>query len=226
MHNRSFGGLKVEKRTDRVSSMSDPWRIFRIMSEFVDGFEFLAQEGPAVSIFGSTRTKPDEKYYQLAVKLAKLLVKEGYSVITGAGPGIMEAANRGAMEAKGNSIGLNIELPTEQKPNGFINKLLNFRYFFCRKVIFVKYSKAVVVFPGGFGTLDEFFEIVALIQTKRIKAIPVICVGKKYWSSLCKWMEEELLRTGKISVQDIKIFTIVDTAEETISVVRKFYEKK
>lgn len=216
----------MEKRIDRISNMSDPWRIFRIMSEFVDGFEFLAEEGRAVSVFGSTRTKPDDKYYQLAVKLAKLLVKEGYSVITGAGPGIMEAANRGAIEAKGTSIGLNIEMPTEQKPNNFINKLLNFRYFFCRKVIFVKYSKAVVAFPGGFGTLDEFFEIIALIQTKRIKSVPVICVGKKYWSSLFKWMEEELLNTGKISNADIKIFTIVDTAEEAISVIRKFYKKK
>lgn len=216
----------MEKRIDRLSNMSDPWRIFRIMSEFVDGFEFLSEEGPAISIFGSTKTKPDDKYYQLAVKLAKLLVKEGYSVITGAGPGIMEAANRGASEAKGNSIGLNIELPTEQKPNTFINKLLNFRYFFCRKVIFVKYSKAVIAFPGGFGTLDEFFEIIALIQTKRIKCVPVICVGRKYWSSLFKWMEEELLNAGKISGADIKIFTIVDTAEEAISVIRKFYKKK
>lgn len=216
----------MEKRTDRVSSMSDPWRIFRIMSEFVDGFEFLAEEGPAVSVFGSTRTKPDDKYYRIAVKLAKLLVKEGYSVITGAGPGIMEAANRGAIEANGDSIGLNIELPAEQKPNAFINKLLNFRYFFCRKVIFVKYSKAAMVFPGGFGTLDEFFELVALIQTKRIKTVPVVCVGRKYWSSLFRWMEEELLKTGKISTDDMKIFTIVDTAEEAIAVIRKFYEKK
>lgn len=205
--------------------MADPWRIFRIMSEFVDGFEFLAEEGPAVSVFGSTRTKPDDKYYQIAVKLAKLLVKDGYSIITGAGPGIMEAANRGAIETKGNSIGLNIELPAEQKPNAFINKLLNFKYFFCRKVIFVKYSKAVVAFPGGFGTLDEFFEIIALIQTKRIKVVPVVCVGKKYWSSLFKWMDEELLKTGKISTDDMKIFTIVDSAEEAISVIRKFYKK-
>ncbi|MFH1857055.1 MAG: TIGR00730 family Rossman fold protein [Candidatus Omnitrophota bacterium] len=202
---------------------SDPWRIFRIMSEFVDGFEFLAEQENAVSIFGSTKTKEDDTYYQLARKLAGQLVKEGYSIITGAGPGIMEAANRGAMEAKGTSIGLNIELPSEQKTNVYINKLLSFRYFFCRKVIFVKYSKALVAFPGGFGTLDEFFEIVALIQTERIKAVPVICVGKKYWSGLLEWIKENLLEPGKISTSDLEIFTIVDTAEEAIKIIKKFY---
>ena len=169
----------MEKKFDKISLEREPWRVFRIMSEFVDGFECLSKQGPAVSIFGSTKTKSTDKYYQLARNLAGTLVKEGYSIITGAGPGIMEAANKGAKEAGGNSIGLNIELPSEQKANPHITKLVSFKYFFCRKVMFTKYSKALVVFPGGFGTLDEFFETVALIQTERISPLPIICVGER-----------------------------------------------
>lgn len=215
----------VKENTGVVFS-EETWRIFRIMSEFVEGFEILSKLGPAVSVFGSTRTRPDDKYYKLAQKLTSDLVKKGYSIITGAGPGIMEAANKGAKEAKGNSIGLNIELPREQRANKYVTKLLSFRYFFCRKVMFVKYSKALVFFPGGYGTLDEFFEFIALIQTKGIKSLPVICVGKEYWSSLNKWMEEKLLRTGKISPDDAGIFSIVDTPEEVVSAIKKFQSKK
>ncbi len=216
----------MEKKFDKISLEREPWRVFRIMSEFVDGFEFLSKQGPAVSIFGSTKTRPTDKYYRLARKLAKTLVKEGYSVITGAGPGIMEAANKGAKEAGGNSIGLNIELPSEQKANPHITKLVSFKYFFCRKVMFTKYSKALVVFPGGFGTLDEFFETVALIQTKRISPLPIICVGEKYWGSLLEWMRKNLLKTERISKNNLKIFVVVDSVKETMSALKKFYRKK
>lgn len=216
----------MEKGNTGVVFSEETWRIFRIMSEFVEGFEILSRLGPAVSVFGSTKTRPEDKYYKLAQKLTSDLVKEGYSIITGAGPGIMEAANKGAKEAKGNSIGLNIELPREQRANKYVTKLLSFRYFFCRKVMFVKYSKALVFFPGGYGTLDEFFEFIALIQTKGIKSLPVICVGKEYWSSLNEWMEEKLLKTGKISSNDAGIFSIVDTSEEVVSAIKKFQRKK
>jgi hypothetical protein len=216
----------MKRRFNKILSNQETWRVFRIMSEFVDGFEFLSRQGPAVSVFGSTRTKPKDKYYQLAFELAKALVKEGYAVITGAGPGIMEAANKGANQARGNSIGLNIELPSEQKPNAYITKLLSFRYFFCRKVMFAKYSKALILFPGGFGTLDEFFELIALIQTKRIEPLPVICVGRKYWMSLLRWMKENLLKAGRISKKDLKIFVIVDSVEDVLANIKKFYRKK
>lgn len=216
----------MEEKLNRVlKNESEPWRIFRIMSEFVDGFEFLAKQEPAITIFGSTRTKPNDKYYQLARSVAGTLTKKGYSVITGAGPGIMEAANKGAKESKGNSVGLNIELPSEQKPNIYITKLLSFRYFFCRKVMFVKYAKALIIFPGGFGTLDEFFEAIALIQTGRIKRIPVICVGRKYWNNLTQWMKTDLLEADRISPEDLDIFSIVDTEEEIISAIDKFYKR-
>jgi len=204
----------------------DPWRVFRIMAEFVDGFHELSEVGPAVSIFGSARTKKSNKWYKQAEKTADLLVKGGYAVITGAGPGIMEAGNKGAANAKGNSIGLNIDLPFEQKPNKYVRELINFHYFFCRKVMFVKYATAFVIFPGGFGTLDEFFESITLIQTRRMGKFPVILFGSKYWSGLIEWMKKSVLKEDNIDPEDLDIFQIVDTPEEVIKIIKKFYVTK
>jgi len=201
----------------------DPWRIFRIMAEFVEGFDELSKIGSAVAIFGSSRTKSQDKYYKMAEETAALLSKNGYSIITGAGPGIMEAANKGAKKACGISIGLNIEVPSVQKPNKFITKLLEFRYFFCRKVMFVKYAKAFVIFPGGPGTMDEFFESVTLIQTKRIERIPVILVGKEYWKGLIGWMREEMLKEDRLEKEDMDIFNVVDSPQEVLKKIRLFY---
>lgn len=204
----------------------DPWRVFRIIGEFVDGFETLSKIGPAVSIFGSARAKRGSKYYRLAEEAGSRITKEGYTVITGAGPGIMEAANKGARAAGGASIGLNIDVPMVQKPNRYITTLIDFRYFFCRKVMFVKYSKAFVVMPGGFGTLDELFEALTLTQTKRIIPFPIIMVGKEYWSGLLEWVKKSMLGDGCISDSDLKLFHLVDTTEEVISIIRKFYNPK
>jgi len=204
----------------------ETWRVFRIMSEFVDGFEELSDIGPAVSIFGSSRSKASTLDYKRAEKLAGLLVKEGYAVITGAGPGIMEGANKGASEAGGESIGLNIELPFEQKANPYVKTRLEFRFFFCRRVMFVKYADAFVFLPGGYGTLDEFFEIITLIQTQKIKPIPVILLGKRYWNTFFKWAKEVLLDGDFIEPQDLKIFHIVETPEEVIKLIRRLRKKR
>lgn len=206
-------------------TQEDPWRVFRIMSEFVEGFEELSQIGAAVTIFGSARTKPSQKYYKLAEEIAEKLVKAKYAVITGAGPGIMEAANKGAKNAGGISIGLNIEVPLEQMPNPYVTQLINFRYFFCRKVMFVKYAKAFVVLPGGFGTMDEFFESITLIQTKRIKAFPVVLVGSEYWGGLVDWIKEKLYKTERIDKKDLEIFSISDTAKDVVEKIKEFYDK-
>ncbi len=203
----------------------DPWRIFRIMSEFVDGFDELSKIGNAVTVFGSSRTKPDAKYYKLAEDTAELLSKNGFSIITGAGPGIMEAANKGAKKGGSPSIGLNIHVPIIQKPNRFVTKLLEFRYFFCRKVMFVKYAKAFVIFPGGFGTMDEFFESITLIQTKRIEEFPVVLVGSEYWKTLVDWMKQEMLKKDRIVKEDLDIFKIADTPEEVLKIIKVFYSK-
>ena len=211
----------MRKRYDFTTE--DPWRIFRIMSEFVEGFEDLSRVGPAVTFFGSARTKPREEYYKLAEKAAGLLARQGYAIMTGAGPGIMEAANKGAKKAGGASVGLNIEVPIIQKPNRFITELIDFRYFFCRKVMFVKYAKAFVIFPGGFGTMDEFFESITLIQTKRINRFPVVLVGKEYWGGLVDWMKKSMLRKDRIEKADMEIFTIVDNAREVLEAVENFY---
>lgn len=211
------------KRDDFTSQ--DPWRIFRIMAEFVEGFEELADIGPAVTIFGSARTKTGDKYYKLAEETAFLLAKDGYSIITGAGPGIMEAANKGAKSGGFSSIGLNIQVPVAQKPNRFVTKLLEFRYFFCRKVMFLKYAKASVIFPGGFGTMDEFFEIITLIQTQRIDSFPVVLVGSEYWKGLGDWIKKSMLNTNRISEEDLSIFSIVDSPSEVIKVIKIFYSK-
>ena len=203
----------------------DPWRIFRIMSEFVEGFEELARIGPAVTVFGSARTKASDRYYKLAEEIAFLLAKDGYAIITGAGPGIMEAANKGAKKAGITSIGLNIQVPVAQKPNRFITKLIEFRYFFCRKVMFLKYANASVIFPGGFGTMDEFFETVTLIQTQRIEKFPVVLVGSEYWKGLIDWVKKSMINTNRVSEEDLDIFSIVDEPAEVVSVIKKFYSK-
>jgi uncharacterized protein (TIGR00730 family) len=200
---------------------TDTWRLFRIIAEFVEGFESLSKIPPAVTVFGSARTNPGLPDYQIGVKLGKLLTENGFAVLTGGGPGAMEAANKGAFEANGVSVGLNIELPFEQKPNPYITKLLNFRYFFIRKVMFVKYSTALVILPGGFGTLDELFESITLIQTQKIKPFPVILIDVNYWKGLIKWLEDRVLESGNISPEDMKIFHLVETPEEAIKIIKE-----
>jgi hypothetical protein len=203
----------------------DPWRIFRIMSEFVDGFEELSDIGDAVTIFGSARSLPNDKYYKIAEETAATLVHNGYAIITGAGPGIMEAANKGAKKARGDSIGLNILIPTLQRPNKYVTRSLEFKYFFCRKVMFAKYSKALVAFPGGFGTLDEFFEVITLVQTKRMEPLPVILVGSKFWRGMIHWMKSTLLPYGMIELSEMGIFDLVDTPKQVVGAINKFYKK-
>jgi uncharacterized protein (TIGR00730 family) len=215
--------MKLNNHTDFTSE--DPWRIFRIMGEFVDGFEILSKVGPAVSIFGSSRTSPNDRYYKLTQKIASLLVKRNYAIITGAGPGIMEAANKGAYLSGGKSIGLNIQVPVVQKPNRYVTTLLEFRYFFCRKVMFAKYARAFVFLPGGFGTMDEFFEAATLVQTKRIEPFPIILVGSDYWDGLIQWVQKAMVRTNKVDKKDINIFKIVDRAEGVVEEIGKFYHK-
>src|ERR1051325_823527 len=197
----------------------DPWRIFRIMAEFVDSFETLSQLGLGVTIFGSARTPPSDPFYRAAVDIAKGLAKQKLAIITGGGPGIMEAANRGAAEAKGKSVGLNIELPFEQKGNRFANIPINFHYFFSRKVCFVKYSIAFVFMPGGFGTLDEFFEVLTLVQTRRITRFPLILYGRAYWSGLLKWVKSTLEKNSHTRVGDMDLVQIVDDAQEAIDII-------
>ena len=192
------------------------------MAEFVEGFEDLAHLPPAVSIFGSARSKEGDDDYQKAEKIARLLVKEGYCLITGGGPGIMEAANKGAYEADGESVGINIELPLEQKPNPYLTKLVSCRYFFVRKVMFVKYAQAFVIMPGGFGTLDEFFESITLIQTLKILPFPVILFDSKFWAGLIDWMKGRLLADDKISQSDYKLFHIVDEVEKVVEIITSF----
>ncbi|UCG77547.1 MAG: TIGR00730 family Rossman fold protein [Nitrospirota bacterium] len=193
---------------------SETWRVFRIQSELVEGFETLHDLGPAVSIFGSARLDPHSKYYKLAVELATRLSNAGFSIITGGGPGIMEGANKGASKGKGRSVGLNIELPLEQHPNKYQDIDLSFRYFFIRKLMFVKYSIAFVIFPGGFGTMDELFEALTLVQTKRIEMFPIVLFGKDYWKGLLDWMQSTLIPAGAISKEDLGLCTIVDSLDE------------
>ena len=204
----------------------EPWRIFRIMAEFVEGFEELSNIGPAVSIFGSARTQPDEPYYTLAVDTARAVGEAGFSVITGGGGGIMEAANKGAQEAGVKSVGLNIELPHEQEPNDYQDVSLHFRYFFCRKVMFLKYAHGFVVMPGGFGTMDEFFESLVLIQTLKQAHFPVICMGHEFWDGLIDWVKETMLgKHGYISPEDMDVFSVVDTPQEAVKIITDFHSK-
>lgn len=206
---------------------SDSWVIFKVMSEFVNGFEKLAKIGPCVSIFGSARTKPENPEYKKAEEIAAKLVRHGYGVITGGGPGIMEAGNKGAKSEGGRSVGLNIELPFEQTGNPFIDqdKLINFDYFFVRKVMFVKYSQGFIVMPGGFGTLDELFEAMTLIQTDKIGKFPIVLVGRDFWGGLMDWIKGTMLDVGNISPGDLDLFHTVDTPEEAVKVIDDFYGK-
>lgn len=206
---------------------NDSWAIFKIMSEFVEGYERMSRIGPCISIFGSARTKPDNEYYKLGVEVADKLAKSGYGTITGGGPGIMEAANKGAQQGGGRSVGLNIDLPFEQNHNPYIDQEhnLEFDYFFVRKVVFVKYSQGFVVLPGGFGTMDELFEALTLIQTKKINRRPVVLIGKSYWTGLMQWIEEQMLsKENNISEKDLDLYTIVDTADEAVQYIEDFFK--
>lgn len=216
--NKDWNEIKIE----------DSWVIFRVMSEFVKGFDTLSKIGPCVSIFGSARTKADNPYYKVAEEIASKLVKQGYGVITGGGPGIMEAGNKGAFEAGGKSVGLNIELPFEQFNNIYIDKdkLINFDYFFVRKVMFIKYAQGFVVMPGGMGTLDELFEALTLIQTKKIGRFPIVLVGSAYWQGLMGWIKEVMLgMENNISPEDLDLISMVDTADEAVKAIDDFYSK-
>jgi len=203
-------------------SIEESWRIFRIMAEFVEAIDTLSGVKHAVSIFGSARTAPEDPYYRKAETLARLLAQKGFSVITGGGPGVMEAANKGAAEAGGRSVGMNIHLPFEQKPNPYANTNIDYRYFFIRKVMFVKYAMAYVVLPGGFGTIDELFEALTLIQTKRIKSFPVILMGSEFWKGLIDWLRKTMLRHNNIAPEDMDLFQIIDDPEEVVRHIQKY----
>jgi len=215
--NKEWSGIKA----------NDSWAIFKMMSEFVEGFETMSKIGPCVSIFGSARTKPDDEYYLLGQEIAYKLAEKGYGIITGGGPGIMEAGNKGANEAGGKSVGLNIDLPFEQFSNPYIDadKLINFDYFFVRKVMFVKYAQGFVVLPGGFGTFDELFEAITLIQTQKVEKFPIVLVGVKFWSGLMDWIKSTVLEAKNISQEDIDLFSLVDTSDEAVKVIDDFYKQ-
>ena len=203
-------------------SKEESWRIFRIMAEFVESIEVLSKVHNAVTIFGSARLKPDDKYYHMAEKLGQLLAQNGFAVITGGGSGIMEAANKGAAEAGGQSVGMNIKLPFEQKPNPYANLQLDYKYFFIRKVMFVKYAMAYIIMPGGYGTMDEFFEALTLIQTKRVKSFPVILMGRDYWQGLLDWLQNTMLQKGMILPFDLEMIQIIDEPEEVVKHIKKY----
>jgi uncharacterized protein (TIGR00730 family) len=214
----------MEERQYLVDALSieESWRIFRIMAEFVEAIEALSKLKNAVSIFGSARVTPDDPYYQKTEKLARRLAEKGFSVITGGGPGIMEAANKGAAEAGGKSVGMNIRLPFEQKPNPYANISIDYKYFFIRKVMFVKYAMAYIIMPGGFGTMDELFEALTLIQTRRIKSFPVILMGSEYWKGLLDWLKKTMVRGGMILPEDLDFIEIIDDPDEAVRHIQKF----
>ncbi|NLN30201.1 MAG: TIGR00730 family Rossman fold protein [Bacteroidales bacterium] len=217
----------TEKTWNEIHT-AESWRVFKIIAELVEGFEKLARIGPCVSIFGSARTHHNDKYYRLAEEIAFKLTQNGYGVITGGGPGIMEAANKGARRGNGKSVGINIDLPFEQKPNAFIDadKLITFDHFFVRKVMFMKYAQGFIVLPGGFGTFDELFEALTLIQTRKIGKFPIILVGGKYWKGLVDWIENVMLQEkSNIFPEDLSLFTVVDTADEAVDNISKFYSR-
>jgi len=218
----------MEKMTIKEWSMiksNDSWAIFKIMAEFVEAYDKLARIGPCVSIFGSARTEPSSEYYELAVEIAERLTSNGFGVISGGGPGIMEAANKGAQAGGGKSVGLNIDLPFEQESNAYIDKdkLINFDYFFVRKVMFVKYAQGFVVLPGGFGTLDELFEALTLIQTQKVDRFPIILVGKDFWMGLIDWLKNSMLEAGNISESALDLFHVCDTSDEVVAIIKDFY---
>jgi len=217
-----------EQKTWHEIHTTDSWRVFKIISELVEGFEKLSRIGPCVSVFGSARTHYNDKYYRMAEDIAFKLVQNGYGVITGGGPGIMEAANKGARRGNGKSVGINIDLPFEQRPNTFIDadKLITFDHFFVRKVMFMKYAQGFIVLPGGFGTFDELFEAITLIQTRKIGKFPIILVGKKYWGGLIEWIKEVMLVEERaISPHDLDLFTLVDTSDEAVENIVSFYSR-
>lgn len=216
-----------ENKSWKEIKSANSWHIFKIMAEFVEGFEKLAKIGPCVSIFGSARSNPDSKYYKIAEEIAKQLTQKGYGVITGGGPGIMEAANKGAHSTGGKSVGLNIQLPFEQTHNKYIDadKLMSFDYFFVRKVMFIKYAQGFIVLPGGFGTLDELFEALTLIQTEKIARFPIVLVGSQYWKGLINWLKTTALEhEHNINPEDLELFTLVDTAEYAVEAIVSFYD--
>lgn len=216
-----------DQEEDKELFAHDSWRVFRIISEFVDGFETMTNLGPSVSIFGSARLSPESPYYQLAIEVARHIAVKGFAIITGGGPGIMEAANKGAQEVKGNSCGLAIDLPFEAEPNHFIDPKyrLSFRYFFIRKVMFIRYAQGYVFLPGGVGTMDELYEALTLIQTQKIKPFPIYLMGKSYWEGLLKWMEETMLGQGCISKEDFAMFTVTDDPEEVANGIERHYRR-
>jgi uncharacterized protein (TIGR00730 family) len=219
-----LNSIKMRDWTETKAHSS--WQIFKIMAEFVQGFETLARIGPCVSIFGSARTKPGHKYYELTEEIARRLSQEGFGIITGGGPGIMEAANKGAHSVSGRSVGLNIDLPFEQESNKFVSKdtSIDFDYFFVRKVMFTKYSQGFIMMPGGWGTMDEFFEVATLIQTRKFIQTPMVCVGSAYWSGLFNWMREVMQETEhNISPGDLELIKIFDTADEVVNYISEFY---
>jgi uncharacterized protein (TIGR00730 family) len=216
----------VKPKSDSVQANEETWRIFRIMAEFVEGFEVLSRIGPCVTMFGSARVAEGDRYYQLARETAKRAVQNKYGVITGGGPGIMEAANRGAGEAKGVSVGLNIQLPYEQVPNPYIKTLINFRHFFCRKVMFLKYTSAVIVLPGGYGTMDEMFETLTLIQTQKISDLPLILMGKDFWTGMLGWLKKDMLKRGYVGGTDLELMRLSDEPQEAIDIINAFYTKR
>ena len=204
----------------------EPWRVFRIMSEFIDSFEVMAKHKRLVSVFGSARTKPDDPVYQDCVRLGELLTGNGYGVLTGGGPGIMEAANRGAWNKNGDSVGLNIKLPMEQHPNPYQTESLDFRYFFVRKVCFLKYSVAIAVYPGGFGTLDEFSEALTLIQTSKVRTVPLVAVGKDYWGPLFDWFRNTMLRDRMIKEEDLNLYYVADNADDAFQFIKGVHDRQ
>ncbi|MDQ3855444.1 MAG: TIGR00730 family Rossman fold protein [Chloroflexota bacterium] len=205
---------------------ADPWRVLRIMAEFVQGFDTLAHVGPAVTVFGSARVEPGDAMYEQAREVGRQLAEDGFAIITGGGPGLMEAANRGAREGGGESIGCNIELPFEQGTNPYVTTAITFRYFFVRKMMFVKYAEAFIIFPGGFGTMDELFEALTLIQTGKIQNFPIILVGSAYWQGMLDWIRSTMLAEGKISAEDLDLLMVTDSPEEVCRVVRAAWERK
>ncbi len=211
---------------DRSYRHEEPWRIFRILSEFVEGFEEMEQVGPAVSVFGSARTRKGSANYQLGEEIGRQLVRAGYAVITGGGPGTMEAANKGAKDAGGKSVGLSIDLPFELEANAYLTHELWFNYFFVRKVMFVKYAAGFIVLPGGLGTLDEFYEAITLIQTQKIKPFPIVLMGRDYWQGLIEWMRAPMLKNGLISPEDLRLFFLTDDPKEAVAFIRDFHRRK
>ncbi len=229
MNEKDIARLRREfkPKTWMQTKAHDSWSVFKIMAEVVEGYEELSKIGPCVAVFGSARTKPGDICYETAEQVAYYLTKKGFGIITGGGPGAMEAANKGAHFAGGKSVGLNISLPHEQAANPFIDpdKLINFDYFFTRKLMFMRYSQGYVVLPGGFGTLDELFEAITLIQTDKLVDFPIVLISRDYWGGLIDWIKETMLKEGKISPEDLHIFHLVDTAEEAVEVIDNFYQK-